>query len=383
MNHNNKKNSSDGDATGEVMSWVIIFILMFAFWPVGLPLLILKMHRKAKPSRNTSRQVAAQNADQPRQQVAQPPTKKRKDRNALDKKTGKFVSVILLLISVALFIIGAHTIAGAAFGSSGEEFDRWGEVALGGFYFIGGFISFFSRNIGVRRLARYKKYYAFAAGRGVIPISDIARAAGLSKRTVTRDLQAMIIAGYFESGAYLDSELDSLILSAEAAEEIRQSARAAQEAEPISAINNENQYMAIITELREINIAIADISISRKVDRIEELTAKIFRIVEENPEKQSQIRRFMSYYLPTTIKLLRSYATLEKQGVKGENIMAAKENIGRILDTLSTGFEQQLDQLFRSDAMDIAADINVLENLMLQDGLAGDRPEFKTMQGST
>jgi len=382
----NKKNSSDVDETGEVISWVIIFILMFAFPPLGLLLLVLKMRSYAKPIKGFTKKAGSQAAGASRQDAAASSArapKGRKQRSQLDKKSGKFISTILLLISVALFIIGANTIAGAARDIWGSEINRWPEFWLGVFYFTGGFISFFSRNIVTRRVGRYKNYHAFVGNRGVVPISDIAQTAGLSPRVVKRDIQTMINAGYFDSGAYIDNELDCLVLCPDAAETARRSARAVMDDPPAAAEASDNQYMAIIVELRELNYSIADHTISGKIDRIEELTAKIFRIVEEKPEKQPQIRRFMSYYLPTTMKLLRSYSTLEKQGVKGENIMAAKENIGRILDTLATGYEQQLDQLFRDDAMDIAADITVLENLMQQDGLAGDKPDFKTMAGGS
>jgi hypothetical protein len=315
-------------------------------------------------------------------EAPKPKAKKKKKRSPLEKKSGKFISTVLLLISIALFIIGANTMAGAARDIWGDGLNRWPDFWLGAFYFFGALIPFFSRNIVTRRYSRYKNYYAFVAGRGAVPISDIAQAAGLSQRVVTRDIQAMINAGYFDSGAYIDSELDLFVLSAEAAETFRNAERAERDASVQSEEKYENEYMSVILELRELGASIADVGISRKVDRIGELTAKIFRIVEENPEKQPQIRRFMSYYLPTTLKLLRSYATLEKQGIKGENIMGAKENIGRILDTLVTGYEQQLDQLFKSDALDIAADINVLENLMQQDGLTSDKSEFKTMSGT-
>jgi len=476
MSQNNRKNTNEKDHTGEVMSWVIIFLLMFAFPPVGLILLILKMRNYAKPNAEELRNkvanaktkatetsqkaaehakaaaqhvtgqssdsvsqvidqaaaaaqaainqasIAAQGAinhvkDATRQQSSEysasskkntsqyttarpaPQTtgrarphgmpkedaksKKGKEKSShqLDKKSGRAISVVLLIISVALFILGANTIVNAATGIWGAgDLARWPELWLGAFYFSGGFISLFSRNIVSKRVGRYRTYYAYIYGRNIIPMSDIAQTAGVSVKTVRRDIQKMLNEGYFDSGAYIDHELGCLVLCGETAEEYRKSS-------PLDDIvgNSEqiplNQYMAIIMELRELNLSISDITISRKIDRIEELTAKIFRIVEEHPEKKNQIRRFETYYLPTTMKLVRSYSTLEKQGVKGENIMTAKENIGRVLDTLAVGYEQQLDQLFRSDAMDIAADITVLENLMQQDGLSGEKSEFRTMTG--
>jgi len=308
---------------------------------------------------------------------------KAKNRSQLEKKSGKFLSALLVLVSIAMLVLGVGVLAPEVGALSGGLSPDWFRLIMGSFFVIGAFTAFFSRNIGKRRFGIYKRYYAYVMGHDIVPMSDIARAAGRSARVVARDIQAMIDAGYFDAGTYIDNELECLVLSPEAAQEARKATRAAFDPEPQAAEAPENQYMAIIFELREIKSTIADVAISGKVDRIEELTGKIFRIVEDDPEKKTQIRRFMSYYLPTTMKLLRSYSTLEKQGIKGENITAAKENIGRILDTLATGYEQQLDQLFQADAMDIAADIDVLENLMQQDGLSGEKSEFKMMAGSS
>ncbi len=143
-----------------------------------------------------------------------------------------------------------------------------------------------------------------------------------------------------------------------------------------------NQYVAVINELHMLSVRTAAPAICEKIRRIADLTAKIFRTVEDHPEKKPQVRRFLNIYLPTTIKLLHSYETLEKQGVDGENIQSAKQDIKRILDTLIAGFEQQLDNLFMSDKLDISSDINVLENLMQQDGLThGDNQMFKPAGG--
>jgi hypothetical protein len=189
----------------------------------------------------------------------------------------------------------------------------------------------------------------------------------------------MINAGYFGPEAYIDGNLDSLVRSYASAENVRSKAAGAQV--DGSDASDGNRYVAVINELHMLCVKTSDPGICAKIQRIEDLTAKIFRTVEEHPEKKPQVRRFLNFYLPTTIKLLHSYETLEKQGVDGENIQSAKQDIERILDTLITGFEQQLDHLFMSDKLDISSDIDVLESLMHQDGLTPESKIFKTAGG--
>ncbi len=104
---------------------------------------------------------------------------------------------------------------------------------------------------------------------------------------------------------------------------------------------------------------------------IEAHTKNIFDYVTENPDSMSQIRTFMNYYLPTTLKLLQSYSRIERVGVAGENMQRSKDNIEKTLDLLVIGFEQQVDQLFRNESIDISSDISVLEQMMQKDGLDG------------
>jgi len=358
----NKNNVNDNDKTGDIITWVIILILMFVVPPVGWIWLLIKCgvfsDGKAKDAN------------------------KKKKRSRLEKKTGRGLSTLLLLASIAMGVFGIVNLIGWLTGGMSEVTP----LIFGVLYLLGGGVSFFSRNIVSHRFSRYKNYNAFIGEREIIPISDIMQVSGKSQKVVTRDLQAMINSGYLEPGAYIDFELECLVLSSDAAHKLRMEIKGLQD--DILQINDSSdvptsQYAASLAELSEVNSLIKDETISNKVSRLEELTGKIFKIVEDNPEKQPQLRRFMSYYLPTTLKLVRSYATLEKQGVKGENIMSTKKSISDILDTLSTGFEQQLDQLFKSDAIDIAADINVLENLMQQDGLTSDNSAFQVTASGT
>ena len=86
------------------------------------------------------------------------------------------------------------------------------------------------------------------------------------------------------------------------------------------------------------------------------------------------MRKFLDYYLPTSLKLLKTYAELEAQGVEGENITESKRRIEQTMDTLVHAFETQLDKLFQEDALDVSADIDVMENMLRADGLTGDTP---------
>ena len=127
-----------------------------------------------------------------------------------------------------------------------------------------------------------------------------------------------------------------------------------------------------VSEMRRLNDAIEDPTLSAQIDHLEEITKKIIAYVVEHPQKLSQIRKFMNYYLPTTLKILKAYARMEEQGIEGENIRSAKERIEGMMDKVVDGFEKQLDKLFQDDAMDIATDVQVLEQMLENEGLSGN-----------
>ena len=120
------------------------------------------------------------------------------------------------------------------------------------------------------------------------------------------------------------------------------------------------------------NDRIADREISLKIDRIELLTGEIFRYLSKHPEREGELRTFMDYYLPQTLKILETYAQLEAQGVETDNIRKAKDQISDLLDQLTESYERQLDKLFDTDVLDISADIDVMKKMLQNDGLAAD-----------
>ena len=124
-----------------------------------------------------------------------------------------------------------------------------------------------------------------------------------------------------------------------------------------------------IAKIRQLNDEIPDERMSAQIDLIERLTTQIFDCVKEHPEKLKQIRQFLNYYLPTTIKLMEQYVTLQNQSVKTENITDGMQKIEDLLDKVIVAFQRQLDALFESDVVDITADIRVMEQMMASEGL--------------
>lgn len=137
-----------------------------------------------------------------------------------------------------------------------------------------------------------------------------------------------------------------------------------------------------ISEMKRLDDAIEDEKISRDIRRLETVCQGIFGQVKADPSKLPQIRRFMDYYLPTTLKLLNAYDRMDAAGVSGENIDTTKRRVEDIMGTIVTAFHKQLDNLFGTDALDISTDISVLETLLAREGLAGEHMKAETTQNA-
>ena len=127
-----------------------------------------------------------------------------------------------------------------------------------------------------------------------------------------------------------------------------------------------------ISHIREANLRLPAEVISKKLDRLELITEKIFGRVTEKPGQLPQIRRFMEYYLPTTQKLVVAYETFENEPLVTENIQKSKKEIENTLDTINDAFEALYDNLMEEDIMDLSSDISVLNTMLAQEGLKKD-----------
>lgn len=124
-----------------------------------------------------------------------------------------------------------------------------------------------------------------------------------------------------------------------------------------------------IRQIRDANTALPGEEISRQLDKLESLVGNIFKRIEEKPSLLPEIKKFMDYYLPTTVKLVNVYKNFEKESVQSDDIVNAKKEIEQTLAAIETAFEKLLSELYEDTVMDVSTDISVLKTMFARDGL--------------
>ena len=124
-----------------------------------------------------------------------------------------------------------------------------------------------------------------------------------------------------------------------------------------------------VQTIRNCNVQIKDIGITKKLDRLEMLVAAIFHEVETNPAQARKLGLFMSYYLPTTEKLLAAYIDLDKKGEKGPVIAKTQASIADSMDMINAAFEKLLERFYQERHLELSSEITAMETIMKEEGL--------------
>lgn len=363
-------------------SWPIIIVLFaLGLWPVALILMFINIFgdekrkkqpaSQRKPSAEERMENAVENAVErakakvniqvtssgaKKEEKSGKKTKKgKKSKKQEVKAPGKLLRVIGLCLLACGMIVGLDAIPTLLQGYTyilEDLFAGAGMVAAGGIMW--------GRGQYLAHMTRRSQRYILAIGDAeTMSLSEIAKRVNRSEKKAEKELQRLIDKGYLGEDAYIDHERGYFLRFGATVEEETPAAPPPKEAE--------EGYSGILRSLRRANDRIADEALSRKIDRLEQISALIFKEVEEHPEKRDRIRTFFDYYLPTTQKLLDAYAEFEETGVEGEHLGQAKDRIEETMDTIVEGFEHQLDELYSADAMDVFSDIKVMETMLHRD----------------
>ena len=128
-----------------------------------------------------------------------------------------------------------------------------------------------------------------------------------------------------------------------------------------------------LSAMGRLYMSIKDPEVRGKINEIMRITDKIAQDAISDPSDIPQIKKFMNYYLPTTIKLLNAYDRMSAQGIEGENLDKSMKSINDMLDTAIEAYKKRLDSLFANQALDIETDIQVMNTMLAREGLSGGK----------
>ena len=369
-----KKNDNDLGA------WIFIAVMFAVAWPVGLILLLCKLsegggRKMRQQARDAWQRTAAGSAEakptQARASAAKNTVRKVTETpNYSDKgaKTMKIIGAVLGILGCVAMLSAVSDNLSYAY-----HYNEWWYFARQLFYPLGMMAGGASLLLGSgamkRRQRRFATYLRTVGQKQAVPLDYLARAADVSRRRVEKDVNLMLEKGLWGDEAYIDMGSGMLFKSQAAATAYFDAAHRAkaEQGQPAQTAPAPAGYAAILAQIRELNDRIADEAISAKLDRMEQVSGRIFKLIEEDEAKRDAAGTFLNYYLPTTLKLLENYASFEEAGVSGENLSQAKAKIEKTMDSIVAGFEHQLDELYRTDAMDIDSDIRVMETMLRRD----------------
>ena len=280
-----------------------------------------------------------------------------------------------------------------------------------------------------RRLHRAERYYALCNNHTYVNISELAAQTGKSQAFVRKDVKRMMAIGMFPQG-HLDEQENCLMLSddtyreylaiekqrraMDAEEIVKQHVSAGASAgtangagnqgtsaksdtretesektiwralsgieDPTEEISRDNPELADMIRqgqectghIRQMNDRIPGEVISEKLSALENVLKEIFDRVREHPEQMGKMKKFMDYYLPTTRKLVEAYEEFDSALNPNDEIISAKLEIEKTIDTINQSFVELLNQMYQDSVFDATTDAKVLQTMLAKDGLARD-----------
>lgn len=126
--------------------------------------------------------------------------------------------------------------------------------------------------------------------------------------------------------------------------------------------------------IREANDVIQDEALSAQIDSIENSCSQILSILEQRPNLLPQLRTFLRYYLPTTLKLLEARAKLENTAGT-RKAREVRTRISEAVGVIDKAFAKQLEALDAYRFLDLESEMDVLRDMLKADGLIDEEKD--------
>lgn len=226
---------------------------------------------------------------------------------------------------------------------------------------------------------RMRRYLAAMGEETVVPVQRLAEAVQRPAPFVRKEISKMIRQGWLPN-AYLDDQEDVFFINAEEYRALQRKQEAAARAAagketPKTAQDELDELMQqgrdFITLLDEhIRATGAEPEVCGQLEHMRTTAGDIMSWVAAHPQSAGKVRRFARYYMPTTLKLLRTYDDVK--GQQSDVASGIRQDIGGILGTLNTAFDNLQADLLSDTALDVSSEISAMQTMLAQDGLSAE-----------
>lgn len=239
--------------------------------------------------------------------------------------------------------------------AAGFVLERWGKLAK-------------------NRALRYKKYLRELGNNTVVTIDDLCSCAAVEPETVIKDLTYFIKKDYFKEARIVENN-SIFILDKKTYEVYKNNYKDVylgnkneenlEEGKVDSALEIGKSY---ITEIAAYLPRLPE-NIQTDVTKLLSIVREIFKQIKKDPERIEELSKFMDYYLPTTVSLLKRYNEFSESEVVTESQKNSMAEIEKTISTIDEAFLKLLNEIYGNVAMDINSDITVLTTMLKQEGL--------------
>lgn len=239
--------------------------------------------------------------------------------------------------------------------AAGFVLERWGKLAK-------------------NRALRYKKYLRELGNNTVVTIDDLCSCAAVEPETVVKDLTYFIKKDYFKEARLVENN-SMFILDKKTYEVYKNNYKDVyignkkeeklEEGKVDSTLEIGKSY---ITEIAAYLPKLPE-NIQTDVTKLLSIVREIFKQIKKDPERIEELSKFMDYYLPTTVSLLKRYNEFNESEVVTESQKNSMKEIEKTISTIDEAFLKLLNEIYGNVAMDINSDITVLTTMLKQEGL--------------
>lgn len=136
-----------------------------------------------------------------------------------------------------------------------------------------------------------------------------------------------------------------------------------------------NRYHFQTSKLMSYKDRIKNKEIGKIIEKISNISVKTLSALTQKPKKVTQVYNFYDYYMGLLLKLVEKYQYLESKKELSEVEKKFLNDTENYLKNIEIQFQKQLDNMYRTESIDVQREIKLFENICHIEGLDKETKE--------